>query len=213
MAELGVTVGERPAAGGGRSRARVGTPLRHRPGLWPMSAPLLTLFIVLFCFSLPKVPMLGCSSKALHEPAPHRRADGGRMVPGLRLAADADRAPAAVGSATQSPGPAVETIRGLPSRPYMARFLIGRMLLGDGISSFIAFGGVLAAGCSAGRRRGWPLCDPAVGRRRDRDLHRRPGRPEDRLEGHGAGRHRRHPVRPPPNRAGGPEYGLLPDPR
>jgi UMF1 family MFS transporter len=39
-----------------------------------------------------------------------------------------------------------ETIRSLPSRPHMLRFLIGRMLLGDGISSFIAFGGVLAAG-------------------------------------------------------------------
>jgi UMF1 family MFS transporter len=39
-----------------------------------------------------------------------------------------------------------ETIRSLPSRPHMLKFLIGRMLLGDGISSFIAFGGVLAAG-------------------------------------------------------------------
>jgi UMF1 family MFS transporter len=39
-----------------------------------------------------------------------------------------------------------ETIRSLPGRPHMLRFLIGRMLLGDGISSFIAFGGVLAAG-------------------------------------------------------------------
>jgi UMF1 family MFS transporter len=38
------------------------------------------------------------------------------------------------------------TIRTLPAKPHMLKFLIGRMLLGDGISSFIAFGGVLAAG-------------------------------------------------------------------
>jgi UMF1 family MFS transporter len=38
------------------------------------------------------------------------------------------------------------TIRTLPTKPHMLKFLVGRMLLGDGISSFIAFGGVLAAG-------------------------------------------------------------------
>jgi UMF1 family MFS transporter len=106
---------------------------------------LITLFIVLFCFSLPKVPMLGLS-KALHEPD----RIVGPMVALWFLAFAwplmliAPRPPE--GSGTKPLAQLWETLRSLPSRPHMARFLIGRMLLGDGISSFIAFGGVLAAG-------------------------------------------------------------------
>jgi len=106
---------------------------------------LVTLFIVLFCFSLPKVPMLGLS-KALHEPD----RIVGPMVALWFLAFAwplmliAPRPPE--GSGSKPLAQLWETIRSLPSRPHMARFLIGRMLLGDGISSFIAFGGVLAAG-------------------------------------------------------------------
>lgn len=106
---------------------------------------LLTLFIVLFCFSLPKVPLLGLS-KALHEPD----RIVGPMVAVWFLAFAwplmliAPRPPS-VGDAKPL-AQLWETIRSLPGRPHMARFLIGRMLLGDGISSFIAFGGVLAAG-------------------------------------------------------------------
>lgn len=106
---------------------------------------LVTLFIVLFCFSLPKVPMLGLS-KALHEPD--------RIVgPMVAVWFLAFAWPLMLIAPKPSEGagekPLAElwaTIRGLPSRPHMLRFLIGRMLLGDGISSFIAFGGVLAAG-------------------------------------------------------------------
>jgi UMF1 family MFS transporter len=106
---------------------------------------LISLFIVLFCFSLPKVPMLGLS-KALHEPD----RIVGPMVALWFLAFAwplmliAPQPPAAGGSKPLAE--LWETIRSLPSKPHMLRFLIGRMLLGDGISSFIAFGGVLAAG-------------------------------------------------------------------
>jgi MFS transporter, UMF1 family len=106
---------------------------------------LISLFIVLFCFSLPKVPMLGLS-KALHEPD----RIVGPMVALWFLAfawplmAIAPQPPA--GGGTKPLAELWETIRSLPSKPHMLRFLIGRMLLGDGISSFIAFGGVLAAG-------------------------------------------------------------------
>ena len=106
---------------------------------------LISLFIVLFCFSLPKVPMLGLS-KALHEPD---RIVGPMVAVWFMLFAwplmlMAPQPPAAGGSKPLAE--LWETIRSLPSRPHMLRFLIGRMLLGDGISSFIAFGGVLAAG-------------------------------------------------------------------
>ncbi len=106
---------------------------------------LVTLFIVLFCFSLPKVPMLGLS-KALHEPD----RIVGPMVALWFLAFAWPLmliAPRPPESSDERPLAQLwATIRSLPSRPHMARFLIGRMLLGDGISSFIAFGGVLAAG-------------------------------------------------------------------
>jgi UMF1 family MFS transporter len=106
---------------------------------------LISLFIVLFCFSLPKVPMLGLS-KALHEPD---RIVGPMVAIWFMLFAwplmlMAPQPPAAGGAKPLAE--LWETIRSLPSRPHMLRFLIGRMLLGDGISSFIAFGGVLAAG-------------------------------------------------------------------
>jgi UMF1 family MFS transporter len=106
---------------------------------------LISLFIVLLGFSLPATPMLGLS-KALHEPD--------RMVGPLvavwfllfswPLMLTAPQAPP-----TEAKKPLAElwaTIRSLPGKPWMLRFLIGRMLIGDGISSFIAFGGVLAAG-------------------------------------------------------------------
>jgi len=106
---------------------------------------LVTLFIVLFCFSLPKVPLLGLS-KALHEPD--------RIVgPLVAVWFLAFAWPLMLIAPKPSEGagdkPLAElwtTIRGLPRQPHMLKFLIGRMLLGDGISSFIAFGGVLAAG-------------------------------------------------------------------
>ncbi len=106
---------------------------------------LISLFIVLFCFSLPKVPMLGLS-KALHEPD---RIVGPMVAIWFMLFAwplmlMAPQPPAAGGAKPLAE--LWETIRSLPSRPHMLKFLIGRMLLGDGISSFIAFGGVLAAG-------------------------------------------------------------------
>nr|WP_295114027.1 MFS transporter [uncultured Caulobacter sp.] len=106
---------------------------------------LITLFIVLFCFSLPKVPMLGLS-KALHEPD--------RIVgPMVALWFLAFAWPLMLSAPKPSEGggekPLAQlwaTLKSLPGRPHMATFLIGRMLLGDGISSIIAFGGVLAAG-------------------------------------------------------------------
>lgn len=106
---------------------------------------LISLGIVLGCFSMPKVPMLGLS-KALHEPD----RIVGPMVALWFLAFAwplmliAPQPPASGG--TKPLAELWETIRSLPSKPHMLRFLIGRMLLGDGISSFIAFGGVLAAG-------------------------------------------------------------------
>ncbi|USQ95839.1 MFS transporter [Caulobacter sp. RL271] len=143
VAELGVTV------------VNALLPVVAKPGqvgrlsgtAWALAyvGALLTLFIVLFCFSLPKVPMLGLD-KALHEPD----RIVGPMVALWFLAFAwplmliAPRPPS-IGDAKPL-AQLWETIRGLPSRPHMARFLIGRMLLGDGISSFIAFGGVLAAG-------------------------------------------------------------------
>lgn len=106
---------------------------------------LTSLFIVLFCFSLPKVPMLGLS-KALHEPD---RIVGPMvavwfLVFAWPLMLIAPRPPENGG--TRPLVQLWETLRSLPGRPHMLRFLVGRMLLGDGISSFIAFGGVLAAG-------------------------------------------------------------------
>ena len=106
---------------------------------------LISLFIVLFCFSLPKVPMLGLS-KALHEPD---RIVGPMVAIWFMLFAWPLMLVAPQPPATGGTKPLVElweTIRSLPGRPHMLKFLIGRMLLGDGISSFIAFGGVLAAG-------------------------------------------------------------------
>ena len=107
---------------------------------------LITLFIVLLCFSLPEVPMLGLS-KAQHEPD---RIVGPLvavwfLVFSWPLMITAPRAAATTGEKK----PLVElwaTLRSLPGKPWMLRFLVGRMLIGDGISSFIAFGGVLAAG-------------------------------------------------------------------
>lgn len=106
---------------------------------------LVTLFIVLFCFSLPKVPMLGLS-KALHEPD---RIVGPLVAVWFLAFAWPLMLTAPKPSAGAGDKPLAElwsTLKSLPSRPHMATFLLGRMLLGDGISSFIAFGGVLAAG-------------------------------------------------------------------
>ncbi|WP_184715507.1 MFS transporter [Caulobacter sp.] len=143
VAELGVTVMNAllPAV------AKPGQLGRLSGTAWALAyvGALITLFIVLFCFSLPEVPMLGLS-KALHEPD--------RIVGPLvavwflafawPLMLTAPK-PAA-GSGEKPLKELWETIRSLRSKPHMLTFLIGRMLLGDGISSFIAFGGVLAAG-------------------------------------------------------------------
>ena len=142
-AELGVTVMNAllPAI------AKPGQLGRLSGTAWALAyvGALITLFIVLFCFSLPQVPMLGLS-KAMHEPD--------RIVGPLvavwflafawPLMLTAPK-PAA-GSGEKPLKELWQTIRSLPSKPHMLTFLIGRMLLGDGISSFIAFGGVLAAG-------------------------------------------------------------------
>jgi UMF1 family MFS transporter len=106
---------------------------------------LISLFVVLLCFSLPETPMLGLS-KVLHEPD---RIVGPLvalwfLVFSWPLMAMAPQPPRIAGRK-----PLAElwaTIGSLPRKPWMLRFLIGRMLVGDGISSFIAFGGVLAAG-------------------------------------------------------------------
>jgi UMF1 family MFS transporter len=143
VAELGVTVMNAllPAI------AKPGQLGRLSGTAWALAyvGALITLFIVLFCFSLPKVPMLGLS-KAMHEPD--------RIVGPLvavwflafawPLMLTAPK-PAA-GSGEKPLKELWQTIRSLPSKPHMLTFLIGRMLLGDGISSFISFGGVLAAG-------------------------------------------------------------------
>jgi len=114
---------------------------------WAMAyvGALISLFIVLFAFSLPQTPWLGLS-KALHEPD---RIVGPMVALWFLLFSwplmlSAPRPPPSSGAK-----PLAElwaTIRTLPAKPHMLKFLIGRMLLGDGISSFIAFGGVLAAG-------------------------------------------------------------------
>ncbi len=106
---------------------------------------LISLFIVLFAFSLPDRPLLGLD-KALHEPD---RIVGPMVAVWFLMFSW----PLMISAPTPPPASGVkplaqlwETLRGLPAKPHMLRFLIGRMLLGDGISSFIAFGGVLAAG-------------------------------------------------------------------
>ncbi|NQE62113.1 MFS transporter [Caulobacter sp. RHG1] len=143
VAELGVTVMNAllPAI------AKPGQLGRLSGTAWALAyvGALITLFIVLFCFSLPEVPMLGLS-KAMHEPD---RIVGPLvavwfLVFAWPLMLTAPK-PAA-GSGEKPLKELWETIRSLPSKPHMLTFLIGRMLLGDGISSFIAFGGVLAAG-------------------------------------------------------------------
>jgi len=130
-------------------------PIVARPGqvgrlsgtAWALAyvGALISLFIVLFAFSLPDRPLLGLD-KALHEPD---RIVGPMvavwfLIFSWPLMISAPTPPPATGAR-----PLAElwaTIRSLPAKPHMLKFLIGRMLLGDGISSFIAFGGVLAAG-------------------------------------------------------------------
>jgi UMF1 family MFS transporter len=106
---------------------------------------LISLFVVLLCFSLPDLPMLGLS-KALHEPD---RIVGPLVAVWFLLFSWPLMviAPQPPKIADQKPLAELwATIRSLGRKPWMLRFLIGRMLVGDGISSFIAFGGVLAAG-------------------------------------------------------------------
>lgn len=143
VAELGVTVMNAllPAV------AKPGQLGRLSGAAWALAyvGALITLFIVLFCFSLPKIPMLGLS-RAMHEPD----RIVGPLVAVWFLAFAWPLmlvAPKPAAGSGEKPLKALwATIRSLPSRPHMLTFLIGRMLLGDGISSFIAFGGVLAAG-------------------------------------------------------------------
>ncbi|PTT73028.1 MFS transporter permease, partial [Pseudomonas sp. HMWF010] len=127
--------------------AREGEVGRLSGTAWAMAyvGALISLFIVLFAFSLPREPLLGLS-KALHEPD---RIVGPMVALWFLLFSwplmlSAPKPPPASG--TRPLAELWETIRGLPAKPHMLKFLIGRMLLGDGISSFIAFGGVLAAG-------------------------------------------------------------------
>lgn len=106
---------------------------------------LISLFIVLFAFSLPDRPLLGLD-KALHEPD---RIVGPMVAVWFLMFSWPLMISAPTPPPASGPKPLAqlwETLRGLPAKPHMLRFLIGRMLLGDGISSFIAFGGVLAAG-------------------------------------------------------------------
>lgn len=143
VAELGVTVMNAllPAI------AKPGQLGRLSGTAWALAyvGALITLFIVLFCFSLPQVPMLGLS-KAMHEPD---RIVGPLVAVWFLVFAWPLMLTAPKPAAGSGEKPLKElwaTIRSLPSKPHMLTFLIGRMLLGDGISSFIAFGGVLAAG-------------------------------------------------------------------
>lgn len=131
-------------------------PLVARPGqvgrlsgtAWAMAyvGALISLFIVLFAFSLPDKPMLGLD-KALHEPD---RIVGPMVALWFLLFSwplmISAPTPPAVAPDARLLAELWTTIKTLPSRPHMLKFLVGRMLLGDGISSFIAFGGVLAAG-------------------------------------------------------------------
>ena len=107
---------------------------------------LAALILVLAAFALPAHPLLGLD-KALHEPD---RIVGPLaalwyLVFALPLLATAPDGPGRAGA-----GVALTDlwalVRALPSRPLMLRFLVGRMLVGDGVTAIVAFGGVLAAG-------------------------------------------------------------------
>lgn len=107
---------------------------------------LAALFLVLGAFALPAQPLFGLD-KAAHEPD---RIAGPLsavwyLVFGLPLLLVAPNGPGREGSG----GALAELwslVKTLAARPVMLRFLIGRMLVGDGITATVTFGGVLAAG-------------------------------------------------------------------
>ncbi len=107
---------------------------------------LVALLLVLFAFALPAHPLLGLD-KALHEPD---RIVGPLaavwfLAFGLPLLIVAPDGPGRAGSR----GALTELwalVKTLPSRPTMLRFMVGRMLVGDGVTAIVTFGGVLAAG-------------------------------------------------------------------
>jgi UMF1 family MFS transporter len=109
---------------------------------------LASLIFVLAAFTLPAEPLFGLN-KALHEP---ERLTGPIsalwfLVFGLPLLIVAPGKPLA-----RPPGAAApltelkEVLISLPRRPVILRFLIGRMLVGDGVAAIVAFAGVLAGG-------------------------------------------------------------------
>lgn len=109
---------------------------------------LASLILVLACFVLPATPLFGLD-KAMHEP---ERLTGPiaaawyllfglpllMMAPAHPVARAADARPALKDLAA--------VLKSLPQRPIILRFLIGRMLVGDGIAAIVAFAGILAAG-------------------------------------------------------------------
>ena len=109
---------------------------------------LASLILVLACFVLPSTPLFGLD-KAMHEP---ERLTGPisaawYLVFGLPLLVLAPSKPVARAAGTPPPlTDLVAVLKSLPKRPIVLRFLIGRMLVGDGIAAIVAFAGILAAG-------------------------------------------------------------------
>ena len=109
---------------------------------------LASLILVLVCFVLPATPLFGLD-KAMHEP---ERLTGPisavwYLVFGLPLLLLAPAKPLV--RAAGAPPPLTDlmaVLKSLPKRPIILRFLIGRMLVGDGIAAIVAFAGILAAG-------------------------------------------------------------------
>ena len=109
---------------------------------------LVSLILVLLAFTLPAQPLFGLD-KALHEP---ERLTGPIsalwfLVFGLPLLVMAPSKP--VVRAANAPPPLSDlwaVLKSLPKRPVILRFLIGRMLVGDGIAAIVAFAGIMAAG-------------------------------------------------------------------
>jgi len=109
---------------------------------------LAALVLVLVTLILPPQALFGLD-KAMHEP---ERLMGPisaawYLIFGLPLLLMAPGKPAARAGVTQTPLPELwNVLKSLPRRPVILRFLIGRMLVGDGIAAIVAFAGVLAAG-------------------------------------------------------------------
>ena len=109
---------------------------------------LASLILVLVCFTLPAHPLFGLD-KALHQPERLTGpiAAGWYLIFGLPLLLLAPARP--VVRAADAAPPLKElgaVLKSLPGRPIILRFLIGRMLVGDGVAAIVAFAGVLAGG-------------------------------------------------------------------